>query len=100
MIWQDTRYWASEEDFRNAVGQAYPAGQGTAPSFRTAERGRLEGLVMAGMVGDPDPYVATMNALNLGGWRLTLSFCDRLPRSSAAQAVRIFRTRAIRRPPG
>ncbi len=29
------------------------------------ERGRSNGLLMAGMVGDPDPYTATMNALEL-----------------------------------
>lgn len=29
------------------------------------ERARVAGLVMAGMVGDPDPYTATMNAVEL-----------------------------------
>src|SRR3954454_7634933 len=44
-------------------GVAASAARGRLGQLR--ERGRLEGLVMAGMVGDPDPYVATMNALNL-----------------------------------
>jgi hypothetical protein len=38
VVWKDTEYWASEGDFQGAVGQAYPAGQGTAQSFRTAQR--------------------------------------------------------------
>jgi hypothetical protein len=28
------------------------------------DRGRSEGLLMAGMIGDPDPYTATLNALH------------------------------------
>jgi len=40
VVWKDTGYCASEGDFQGGVGQAYPAGQGTVPSFRTAERGR------------------------------------------------------------
>jgi hypothetical protein len=44
-------------------GVAASAARGRLGQLR--ERGRLESLVMAGMVGDPDPYVATMNALDL-----------------------------------
>jgi hypothetical protein len=38
VIYDGTSYWASEGDFRNAVGQAYPPAQGTARAFRTAQR--------------------------------------------------------------
>jgi hypothetical protein len=44
-------------------GVAAAAARGRLGQLR--ERARLEGLVVAGMVGDPDPYVATMNALQL-----------------------------------
>lgn len=44
-------------------GVAASAARGRLGQLR--ERGRLAGLVMAGMVGDPDPYTATMNALQL-----------------------------------
>ncbi len=42
-------------------GVAASAARGRLGQLR--ERARLAGLVMAGMIGDPDPYTATMNAL-------------------------------------
>ncbi len=42
-------------------GVAAAAARGRLGQLR--ERGRLAGLVMAGMIGDPDPFTATMNAL-------------------------------------
>lgn len=45
-------------------------GDGTAAAAARArlsqlrERARVEGLLLAGLVGDPDPYTATMNALH------------------------------------
>ena len=42
-------------------GQAASAARGRLGQL--LDRGRNEGLVVAGMVGDPDPYTATMNAL-------------------------------------
>jgi hypothetical protein len=44
-------------------GVAASAARGRLGQLR--ERARLAGLVMAGMVGDPDPYTATMNAMEL-----------------------------------
>jgi len=50
-----------------------PKGDGTGPTTaeararlaRMLDRLRREGLVISGMIGDPDPYTATMNALEL-----------------------------------
>jgi hypothetical protein len=44
-------------------GAAAAAARGRLSQLR--ERARVAGLVTAGMVGDPDPYTATMNALEL-----------------------------------
>jgi hypothetical protein len=44
-------------------GVAAAAARGRLSQLR--ERARVAGLLVAGMVGDPDPYTATMNALEL-----------------------------------
>src|SRR3954451_14102810 len=45
------------------------------------DRGRNEGLVVAGMVGDPDPYTATMNALQF--FRIHEIVTSTLPQTKA-----------------
>lgn len=44
-------------------GQGHHAGAARARLGNAVDRMRAEGLVVAGMIGDPDPYTATMNAL-------------------------------------
>jgi hypothetical protein len=61
----------AENDGENVFIVVVPldSGEGNAPAAararlgNTLDRLRSEGLLAAGMIGDPDPYVATMNAL-------------------------------------
>src|SRR5262245_54916918 len=62
---------AARDDHRFIVVVPQEGGSGIAASqargrlSQLRERGRHAGLTIAGMVGDPDPYTATMNALEL-----------------------------------
>jgi hypothetical protein len=47
-----------------ASGQGHAAAEARTRLLATLKRFRDEGLVCAGMIGDPDPYVAAMNALD------------------------------------
>jgi hypothetical protein len=47
-----------------ASGQGHAAAEARTRLNATLKRFREEGLVCAGMIGDPDPYVAAMNALD------------------------------------
>ena len=46
-----------------AAGDGRAAAVARARLGNTLDRMRREGLLVAGMIGDPDPYTATMNAL-------------------------------------
>lgn len=45
-------------------GEGHHAGEARTRLNRVLERMRGDGLLCAGMIGDPDPYAATMNALS------------------------------------
>jgi len=74
---------AEEEDMMFLVVVPQGAGDGRAAAVararlgNTLDRMRGEGLLVAGMIGDPDPYTATMNALQF--YRVSRIIISTLP---------------------
>ncbi len=65
-------------------GVAAAAARGRLSQLR--ERARVAGLIIAGMVGDPDPYIATMNALQF--FRIDDIVISTLPETRSGWAAR------------